>query len=109
MRRAPPPEERRFAGYRLLPAERRLLNGKGEEVGLTPLEFDLLLMLATHPGEVLPRERLLGLSHGQQADPLDRSIDIRVTRLRRKLEPDPANPRLIRTVRGQGYVFAHDE
>lgn len=101
-------EEHRFAGFRLLPAERRLLDAAGAEVPLTPMEFDLLLMLATHPGQVLSRERLLRFSHGKEPDPFDRSIDIRVTRLRRKLEPDPANPRLIRTVRGQGYVFSPD-
>jgi two-component system phosphate regulon response regulator OmpR len=100
--------EIRFAGYRLLPEERRLLDAGGAEVGLTPMEFDLLQMLATHPGETLTRERLMRLGHGKEADPLDRSIDIRVTRLRRKLEADPANPRLIRTVRGQGYMFATD-
>jgi two-component system phosphate regulon response regulator OmpR len=110
---APPPtrqpaEERRFAGYRLREAERRLLDSKGAEVPLTPMEFDLLLTLVTHPGQAIFRERLLRLSHDKDADPLDRSVDIRVTRLRRKLEADPASPRLIRTVRGQGYMFAPD-
>jgi two-component system phosphate regulon response regulator OmpR len=98
----------RFCRFRLVPAERRLVDAEGAEVPLTPMEFDLLLMLATHPGEPLSRETLLRLSHGKEADPLDRSIDIRVTRLRRKLEQDPANPRLIRTVRGQGYLFSPD-
>ncbi len=88
--------------------ERRLLDASGAEVALTPMEFDLLILLAAHPGEVLTRERLLGLAHGRDADPMDRSIDIRITRLRRKLESDPANPRLIRTVRGQGYLFTPD-
>ncbi|WP_372621886.1 winged helix-turn-helix domain-containing protein [Falsiroseomonas sp.] len=108
-RPAPAPEETRFAGYRLLPAERRLLDRDGAEVPLTPMEFDLLQHLAEHPGQVLTRERLLRLSHGKPADPFDRSVDIRITRLRRKLEADPANPRLIRTVRGQGYTFAPDD
>ena len=97
--------EVRFAGYRLIPAQRRLLDGNGKEVGLTPMEFDLLQLLASHPDEVLPRERLLGLAPGREPGPLDRSVDIRITRLRRKLERDPANPRLIRTLRGQGYQF----
>ncbi|WP_270938914.1 winged helix-turn-helix domain-containing protein, partial [Falsiroseomonas oryzae] len=102
------PDERRFAGFRLLPAERRLLDPAGAEVALTPMEFDLLLTLASNPGQVLTRDRLLRLTPGRPADPLDRSVDIRVTRLRRKLEPDPNNPTLIRTVRGQGYLFSPD-
>ncbi len=109
---APPPvparPELRFAGYRLQPAQRRLFDAQGREVGLTPMEFDLLELLASHPNQVLPRERLLGLSPGRDPDPLDRSVDIRITRLRRKLEQDPSNPRLIRTLRGQGYQFCPD-
>jgi len=58
---------------------------------------------------VLSRERLLVLAHGKDVDPLDRSIDVRITRLRRKIEDDPTRPRLIRTVRGLGYVFDHDQ
>jgi DNA-binding response OmpR family regulator len=107
-REAPPratPAEWPFGPYRLRPAERRLLDRDGAEVALTPMEFDLLQMLAENPNQVLTRERLLRLPAGEQADPFDRSIDIRVTRLRRKLEDDPANPTLIRTVRGQGYQF----
>jgi two-component system phosphate regulon response regulator OmpR len=97
-----------FRGYRLLPLERRLLDAEGQDVALTPMEFDLLAMLAAHPGQVLSRETLLRLSHGKEPDPFDRSVDIRVTRLRRKLEADPAHPTLIRTVRGQGYLFSPD-
>ena len=100
--------ELRFGSFRLQTAQRRLLDETGKEVGLTPMEFDLLELLASHPNEVLPRERLLGLSPGRDPDPLDRSVDIRITRLRRKLERDPANPRLIRTLRGQGYQFCPD-
>lgn len=103
-----PGNETRFAGYRLLPDQRRLLDAAGRDVALTPMEFDLLAMLAAHPGQILSRERLLRLNHGKEPDPFDRSIDIRVTRLRRKLEPDPAHPTLIRTVRGQGYLFSPD-
>lgn len=98
----------RFDGFRLLPEERRLLDGAGREVALTPSEFELLDVMASNPNQVLTREQLLRLPTGQLADPYDRSIDIRVTRLRRKLERDPANPRLIRTVRGQGYQFCPD-
>ncbi len=97
-----------FAGFTLHAAERRLLDGSGAEVPLTTMEFDLLLLLAARRGQVLSRETLLALAHGKEAEPFDRSIDIRITRLRRKLEPDPANPALIRTVRGQGYLFTPD-
>jgi two-component system phosphate regulon response regulator OmpR len=97
-----------FAGFTLRPDQRRLVDAAGAEVSLTAMEFDLLLLLASRPGEILSRERLLSLAHGKDVDPLDRSIDIRVTRLRRKIEADPDNPRLIRTVRGRGYVFTPD-
>jgi two-component system phosphate regulon response regulator OmpR len=100
--------ETRFAGFALRHAERRLLDAAGAEVALTPMEFDMLALMAEHPGEILSRERLLRLPAGEAADPFDRSVDIRITRLRRKLEQDPANPRLIRTVRGQGYQFTPD-
>jgi two-component system phosphate regulon response regulator OmpR len=105
---APPPAAMRFGGFTLRTGERRLLDGQGAEVPLTAMEFDLLLLLAARPGQVLSRETLLALAHGKEAEPFDRSIDIRITRLRRKLEPDPGNPTLIRTVRGQGYVFTPD-
>jgi two-component system phosphate regulon response regulator OmpR len=103
-----PVPEIRFAGFALRPAERRLLGADGAEVALTPMEFDLLLMLASRPREVHSRDDLLRQTHGKEPDPLDRSIDIRITRLRRKLETDPANPRLILTARGQGYRFDPD-
>jgi DNA-binding response OmpR family regulator len=98
----------RFGGFTLRSGERRLLDQGGAEVPLTAMEFDLLLLLAARPGQVLSRESLLALAHGKEAEPFDRSIDIRITRLRRKLEQDPANPVLIRTVRGQGYQFTPD-
>ena len=95
----------RFAGFTLWPAERRLVDAAGLPVGLTAMEFDLMLLFANHAGEVLSREALLARAHGKEADPLDRSIDIRITRLRRKLEATPDAAPLIRTVRGRGYVF----
>lgn len=107
-RAAAPAPVVRFGGFTLRSGERRLLDGGGAEVPLTAMEFDLLLLLAARPGQVLSRETLLTLAHGKEAEPFDRSIDIRITRLRRKLEQDPANPALIRTVRGQGYVFTPD-
>ncbi len=98
----------RFGGFTLVPEKRRLLDAAEAEVALTSMEFDLLLLLAAHPGQILSRERLLVMAHGKDVDPMDRSIDVRITRLRRKIEADPANPRLIRTMRGQGYVFSPD-
>ena len=94
-----------FAGFTLWPGERRLIDARGAEVPLTAMEFDLLLLFASHAGEIFSREALLARAHGKGADPLDRSIDIRITRLRRKLEATPDAPPLIRTVRGRGYVF----
>jgi two-component system phosphate regulon response regulator OmpR len=69
------------------------------------MEFDLLKAFATHPNRVLSREQLLDLAHGRDAEPFDRAIDIRVTRLRRKIEADPDKPKIIQTVRGAGYMF----
>jgi two-component system phosphate regulon response regulator OmpR len=83
----------------------KLFDEKGLEIPLTSMEFDLLQAFATHPNRVLSRDQLLELAHHGDWDPFDRSIDIRVTRLRRKIEADPANPQTIRTVRGAGYIF----
>jgi DNA-binding response OmpR family regulator len=83
---------------------RRLLRDHAE-VTLTGAEFDLLAAFATRPNRVLSRDTLVDLLKGYDRDPFDRSIDIRVTRLRRKIEADPAAPAYIRTVRGEGYLF----
>jgi two-component system phosphate regulon response regulator OmpR len=85
-------------------AGRRLLRG-GIEIHLTGAEFDLLAALVARPNRVLSRDTLVDLLKGYDRDPFDRSIDIRVTRLRRKIEDDPAAPAYIRTVRGEGYLF----
>jgi two-component system phosphate regulon response regulator OmpR len=77
----------------------------GEDVPLTAMEFDLLETFARHPGQVLSRDRISELAHNRPWQPLDRSIDIRITRLRQKIEADPSQPRVIRTVRGEGYMF----
>jgi len=74
-------------------------------VPLTAMEFDLLAAFARHPNRALSRDQLLDLAHRRDGEPFDRSIDIRVTRLRRKIEADPAHPQAIRTVRGIGYMF----
>ena len=69
------------------------------------MEFDLLATFARHPNQVLSRERLSELAHHRPLEPSDRSVDIRITRLRRKLEPDPSQPTVLRTMRGEGYLF----
>jgi len=88
---------------------RTLSDAKGREVPVTAMEFDLLKALIDHPNQVLSRDRLLSLTRNREWEPFDRSIDIRITRLRRKIEDDPARPRAIRTVRGAGYMFVPRE
>jgi two-component system, OmpR family, response regulator len=83
----------------------RLLTSDGTELPLTTTEFELLAAFARHPNRVLSRERLLDLAHSSPSDVFDRSIDIRIARIRRKVEQDPANPQMIKTVRGAGYIF----
>jgi len=80
----------------------------GAMVPLTSGEFDLLAILVAHPNQVLNRDRILDLLTGAERSPFDRSIDVRVTRLRGKLEPDPAQPAYIKTVWGKGYMFCPD-
>ncbi|MBN2417065.1 response regulator transcription factor [bacterium] len=77
----------------------------GKEAGLTHLEFRLLAILADRQFHIVPRDRLLDLLRGVEWDAFDRSIDVLVSRLRQKLEDDPAHPRYIKTVRGSGYMF----
>ena len=86
-------------------AARQLFDREGTEVALTAMEFDLLKAFLEHPNQVLSRDRLLTLTRNREWEPFDRSIDIRITRLRRKIEDDPENPRTIRTVRGAGYMY----
>jgi len=86
----------------------RLTDENGAEVAMSPLEFDLLKALAQHPNRPLSRERILNLNQSRDWDPFDRSVDLRVMRLRKKVEPDPQQPRYIRTIRNEGYVFVPD-
>lgn len=95
-----------FCGFVLDQAQRRLMDGQGQEVVLTAGEYELLLALATRPRRVLSRDDLLEITRGRSAGPFDRSIDVQISRLRRKIEPDPADPSIIKTVRSGGYVFA---
>jgi len=84
---------------------RQLADAKGREVPLTAMEFALLKTFLDHPNQVLSRDRLLTLTRNREWEPFDRSIDIRIARLRRKVEEDPDRPRSIRTVRGAGYMY----
>jgi len=95
----------RFAGWRLDPGERRLVNPEGVRVTTTSAEFDMLMAFCQHPGEVLSREQLLELTHSGAAGPIERSVDVHVSRIRQKIEPDPRDPTFIKTVRLGGYVF----
>ena len=99
-----PAEIFRFAGWTLDAGSRRLENTAGESVELTGGEFDLLLVFLTHAQRVLNREQLLDWTRGRSATPFDRTIDVQLSRLRRKLGDDGAS--IIRTVRGGGYMFS---
>ncbi len=95
----------RFHGWTINLAARTLTSPTGEEVPLTTGEFELLAVFVTHPSRVLSRDLLLELTRHRDAGPFDRTIDVQVGRLRRKLDDDPKNPMLIKTVRGGGYMF----
>jgi two-component system OmpR family response regulator len=95
----------RFEGWSLDLARRELRSPDGVLVQLSAGEYDLLVAFAGHPRRVLTRDQLLDLARGRAAVPFDRSVDVQVSRLRRKIEPDPADPTLIKTVRGGGYLF----
>jgi DNA-binding response OmpR family regulator len=83
----------------------QLLDKGGEELPLTSMEFDLLRVFAERPNQVLSRDQLLTHTRNREWEPFDRSIDIRIARLRKKIEADPEKPRVIKTVRGAGYIF----
>ena len=97
-----------FAGWELDRAHRRLRSPSREDVELTSGEFDLLTAFLEHPKRPLTRDQLLDLARGRAAEAFDRSIDVMVGRLRRKLEIDPKRPEIIKTVHGVGYAFAVD-
>jgi two-component system OmpR family response regulator len=97
-----------FAGWTLDRCRRRIESPEGVIVTLTDGEFDLLVAFAEHPQFVLTREQLLDLARGRSALAFDRSIDMQVTRLRRKIETNPDEPELIKTVRNKGYIFTPD-
>ncbi|MBN8735856.1 MAG: response regulator [Xanthomonadales bacterium] len=95
-----------FAGFSLDPASRTLRSDNGDSIALTTGEYELLHILVGHPNRVLSRDELMEHIHGRSAGPFDRAIDVQIARLRRKIESDPANPELIKSVRGAGYLFA---
>ncbi len=99
------PKHLRFAGWSLDLGRRRLEAPDGLIVDLTTGEYELLIAFAERPQRVLTRNQLLDLARGREAAPFDRSIDVQVSRIRRKIEADPKAPEMIVTVRGDGYMF----
>jgi two-component system OmpR family response regulator len=95
----------RFAGWGLDVAARRLVSPQGQDVTLTSGEFDLLCAFANHPGRVLSRDFLLEQTRGREAGPFDRTVDVQVGRLRKKLGDDGDDPKIIKSVRSAGYIL----
>jgi two-component system, OmpR family, response regulator len=95
-----------FEGWRLDLLRRELRRLNGELVPLTAGEFELLCVFVRHPNRVLNRDQVIDLVKGREWAAYDRGVDTQVMRLRKKVETDPSNPSLIKTVRGAGYVFA---
>ena len=96
----------RFGTCRLDLQAHKLFDAEGAEVPITAMEFRLLKVFAEHRGHILNRDQLLELAHDRGWDPFDRSIDIRISRLRKKIETDPSKPEVIKTVRGVGYIYS---
>jgi len=86
----------------------RRLSKEGQQISLTTGEFSMLKALVRHPRQPLSRDKLAQLARGREFEPFDRSLDVQISRLRKMLEPDPAQPRYIQTVWGVGYVFVPD-
>ncbi|WP_429932025.1 response regulator transcription factor [Agrobacterium vitis] len=95
----------RFDGWQVDPARRQIHDPSHARVAMTTHEFDLLLAFCQNPGRVLTREQLLSATHAGLAGPIERSIDVHISRLRQKIEKDPRDPALLKTVRLGGYVF----
>ena len=95
----------RFDGWRIDPARRQVHDPDQARIAMTTHEFDLLLAFCRNAGRVLTREQLLAVTHAGLAGPIERSIDVHISRLRQKIEKDPRDPLLIKTVRLGGYVF----
>ena len=97
-----------FDGMAADPARLELLDRNGQDCGLTSGDFNLLTVFLKRPKRILSRDQLMDLTGGQEWSPLDRTVDNQVARLRKKIERNPAEPKLIKTVRGVGYTFAGD-
>ena len=95
----------RFDGWQIDPMRRQLHDPTNARVALTTTEFDLLLAFCRNPGRVITREELLSLTHSGLAGPIERSVDVHISRLRQKIESDPREPLLLQTVRLGGYTF----
>lgn len=95
----------RFSGWVMDVRERRLISPQGVVVSLSGAEYKLLGVLLEHANQVLSRDRLMDLLHGREAGPYDRSVDVLISRLRRRLGDTGRDPRFIKTVRNEGYVF----
>ena len=96
----------RFSGWRVDVTAREVVAPSGSRIAMTAAEFDLLYALCEHPNRVLTRDQLIGLTHGPVEGPPARSIDTLISRLRQKMETDLRSPRLIQTVRSEGYMFS---
>jgi len=94
-----------FAGWRLDTVARHMISPDGVVTSLSGAEFRMLRIFLDHPNHVLSRDQLMMLTHGREAEPFDRSIDNQVSRLRHRLNDDPTDPKIIKTVRGEGYVL----
>lgn len=95
-----------FAGWKLDTATRVLTGSDGVATPLSGAEYRLLRILLDHPNRVLNRDQLVELIHGREAEPYDRAIDVQISRLRQRLQDDGREARLIKTVRGEGYLLA---
>ena len=95
-----------FAGWLLKTQERTLVDSEGVSLPLSTAEYNLMLAFATRPNQVLSRDQLLDITQGREANAFDRAIDNQISRLRKKIEPDPKNPTLIKTVWGGGYTLS---
>ncbi|MFI0849664.1 response regulator [Mesorhizobium sp. IMUNJ 23232] len=94
-----------FAGWRIDPVARELIDSDGVNVSLTTAEFDVLLVFCRNPRQIMSRQEILTRTHAGSAGPVERSIDVHVSRVRQKIEPNYKDPTLIKTVRLGGYIF----
>jgi two-component system OmpR family response regulator len=98
----------RFAGWTLDVVTRNLISPQGVTIALSGTDFKLLRILLNHPNRVLTRDQLIDMTQSRDAGPFDRSIDLQVSRLRRRLNDNPKDPAIIKTARGEGYVLASE-